>query len=92
MSTLKVNKITNINDDGQVEFSTGLTLPENQTITNSAIVINTTGIVTSLSLNISNNINVSGIITASSFVGNGFNLTNVPGTPNGKAIAYALIR
>jgi hypothetical protein len=92
MSNLRVNKITNVNDDGKVEFAKGVTLPLNQTITESAIVINSSGIVTSTSLSVNNDVTVSGIITASFFVGNGFNLTNVPGTPNGKAVAYALIR
>lgn len=89
MSSLRVNKIVNYNDDGPVQFSQGATLPSGQTI-NGDIVINTTGIVTSTSLVVNGNMNV-GVVTASSFSGNGYGLTNVPGTLSGKGIALTLI-
>lgn len=90
MSSLRVNQITNFNDDGPVEFSRGASVPAGQTI-NGSIVINTSGIVTSPSLVVTNNMNLSGVVTATSFRGSGIRLTNVPGTPNGKGIAYTLI-
>lgn len=89
MSSLRVNKVVNYNDDGPIQFSQGASLPSGQSITGD-IVINSTGIVTSTSLIVNGNMNV-GIVTATSFVGNGFRLTNVPGTPNGKGIAFTLI-
>jgi len=90
MSSLRVNKIVNLNDDGPVEFSTGATIPSGQTL-DGDIVINTAGIVTSTSLVVTSGMNLSGVVTASSFRGAGINLTNVPGTPNGKGIAFTLI-
>ena len=90
MSSLRVNKIVNLNDNGPVEFSTGATIPSGQTISGD-IVISTTGIVTSTSLVVTSDMNLSGVVTASSFQGSGIGLTNVPGTPNGKGIAFTLI-
>ena len=90
MSNLRVNKITNYNDDGPVEFSTGLTVPSGKTI-DGIININTAGIVTSNSLVVSQGVSLSGVATASSYVGVGIGLTGVPGTPNGKGIAFVLI-
>jgi hypothetical protein len=87
MSVLKVNQISNFNDNGPVQFTTGVN-------SSSAITgdfsVNTSGIVTSTQLNISN-MNASGIVTASTFVGNGSLLQNVPGIPNAKGIAYSII-
>jgi hypothetical protein len=90
MSTLRVNKIVNLNDDGPVEFTKGVEVPSGQTI-NGDVQINTTGIVTSTSLIVSGDMNLSGVVTATSFSGSGSLLTGVPGTPNGKAIAFTLI-
>ena len=90
MSNLRVNKITNYADDGPVEFSTGMSIPSGKTL-DGAIEINTTGIVTSTSLVISQGVNLSGVATATSYVGSGIGLTGVPGTPNGKGIAFVLI-
>ena len=90
MSNLRVNKITNYADDGPVEFSSGLTVPSGKTI-DGTININSTGIVTSTSLVVSQGLNLSGVATAASYVGSGIGLTGVPGTPNGKGIAFVLI-
>ena len=90
MSNLRVNKIVNYSDDGPVEFSTGMSIPSGKTL-DGAIEINTTGIVTSTSLVISQGVNLSGVATATSYVGSGIGLTGVPGTPNGKGIAFVLI-
>lgn len=89
MSTLRVNKITNLDDNGPVEFTKGASLPSGRSI-NGDIVINSTGIITSSSLVVNGNMNV-GVVTASTFVGSGIGLTGVPGTPNGKGIAFTLI-
>jgi hypothetical protein len=90
MSNLRVNKIVNYNDDGPVEFSTGLTVPSGKELTGT-VNINTTGIVTSTSLEVTQGVNLSGVATASSYVGSGVGLTGVPGTSNGKGIAFVLI-
>lgn len=45
MSTLRVNKLVNLNDDGPVEFSKGVSVPANQEIQGS-LIINSVGIVT----------------------------------------------
>ena len=57
------------------------------------VTINTTGIVTTSDITI-NDIEVVGVMTARTggkFVGNGFNITNPPGTPSGKVIGLYLI-
>ena len=87
---MKHFKIVNLNDNGPVEFSKGVTLPSGQSL-NGNIQINTTGIVTSTSLVVTGNMSLSGVVTATSFVGSGLLLTGVPGTPTGKAIAFTLI-
>ena len=48
MSTLRVNKIVNLADDGPVEFSKGITVPSGQQI-DGDIVISTVGVVTATS-------------------------------------------
>ena len=89
MSSLRVNKIVNLNDDGPVEFSQGAELPAGQVI-NGQVIINSSGIVTSTSLSVGN-MNLIGVVTATTFIGSGIGLTGVPGTPNGKGIAFTLI-
>ena len=90
MSTLRVNQIVNYNDDGPVEFSSGASFSSTEDI-NGDFSINSTGIITSTALIVNNGMNLSGVVTATSFSGKGINLTNVPGTPNGKGIAFVLI-
>jgi hypothetical protein len=90
MSTLRVNKIVDLNDTGPVEFTRGATIPSGQSL-NGDLTINATGVVTSTSLVVNGNMNLSGVVTASSFRGAGIGLTGVPGTPNGKGIAFTLI-
>jgi hypothetical protein len=46
MSTLRVNKITNLNDNGPIEFSKGVEVPSGQTIDGN---INISGVVTATS-------------------------------------------
>lgn len=45
MSTLRVNKLVNNSDNGPVEFTKGVTIPQNQQI-EGTLVINSVGIVT----------------------------------------------
>lgn len=89
MSTLRVNKITNLNDDGQVLLSSGLVVPSGHDLSGN-VIISTSGVATITSL-VSENINITGIMTSTSFYGNASNLSNVPGVSNSKAIAYNLI-
>jgi hypothetical protein len=46
MSTLRVNKISNFNDDGPVEFTKGVEVPAGQSLNGN---INITGVVTATS-------------------------------------------
>jgi hypothetical protein len=89
MSTLRVNKISNLNDNGPIELSKGLNVPSGHNISGE-VVISTTGIATITSL-VSQNINISGILTSSLLYGNASNMSNVPGVSNSKAIAFNLI-
>jgi len=89
MSVLRVQTITNEAGDGPVEFTQGLTLPASQTLTGTDTVINTTGIASITQLE-TEALTV-GIMTATSFVGNGAQITNAPGTPAGKVISLHLI-
>jgi hypothetical protein len=89
MSVLRVNQIANENGDGPVEFTQGATFPASQTFTDDDLVLNTVGVATINTLNV-NSMNVVGVMTGT-FVGNGFNITNPPGTPVGKVIGQHLI-
>jgi len=89
MSVLRVNKITNEAGTGPVEFTQGAIFPVGVD-TPSELVINSTGILTATSLNTTNTF-VVGVMTATTFSGNGSQLTSVPGTPSGKVIALHLI-
>ena len=40
---------------------------------------------------VATNVYVTGVVTATTFVGNGSQMTSVPGTPSGKVIALHLI-
>lgn len=92
MSVLRVNKITNEAGNGPVEFSKGMTFPAGSSVPQ--FNLNTAGIVTTSDLTVNTNAFVSGVVTARSggrFVGNGFNITNPPGTRTGKVIGLYLI-
>ena len=94
MSSLRVNKIIDEAGTGPVEFTKGVTFPSGASIPESNMIINTTGIVTTSDIVINENIEVVGVMTARSggkFVGNGFDITNPPGTPSGKVIGLYLI-
>ena len=90
MSVLRVQQLMNEAGNGPVELTNGATFgPESATLTEEQLTINTTGIATVTTLTTSN-INVVGIMTGT-FVGNGVNITNPPGTPIGKVIGQHLI-
>lgn len=90
MSVLRVNRITDEAGTGPVEFTKGVTFPASQSFTQTDLKVNTTGICTFSSL-LGTNVHVATVITATSFRGNGFNITNAPGTPAGKVIGLHLI-
>ena len=90
MSVLRVQRITNEAGTGAVEFTTGATFPSTQNFTSNDLVINATGVATVTQLVSTQGINVAGIMTGT-FVGNGFNITNPPGTATGKVIGLHLI-
>ncbi len=76
MSTLRVNKISNLNDNGPVEFTRGVVVPSGQRI-DGRIVINSSGIITA---------------TSFSGVGLGITTFGVVNEiTNSKSIAFALI-
>lgn len=89
MSVLRVQQIMNEAGNGPVEFTKGATFPETQNFTSSDLTINSTGVATVTNLIASNTV-VVGVMTGT-FVGNGFNITNAPGTPVGKVIGQHLI-
>jgi hypothetical protein len=92
MSTLRVNKIVNLNDNGRVEFTRGVSVGAGYTLTVAdGYIINTTGILTSTSLSVGSSVTCSGVITATSFQGNGTGLTSVPGFSKGKGITFAIL-
>lgn len=78
MSTLRVTKLVDRLATGAVEFTKGATLPVGQTI------LDTSG-------NPNIVINSSGIVTATSFVGDGSQITGLSGTPKGKALGLIFL-
>ena len=90
MANLRVNTIVNKADNGAVELTQGATIPAGQTIEGD-LEINSSGIITSTSLQVNGGMNLSGVATATTFYGAGVNLTNVSGTANGKGIAFAVL-
>lgn len=90
MSVLRVQTITDEAGSGAVEFTKGATFPSTQNFTSNDMVINTTGIVTATTLVSTQGLNIVGIMTGT-FVGNGANIRNPPGTPVAKVIGLHLI-
>ena len=79
MSTLRVIKISNLNEDGAVELTKGAVLPAEQQILDpngaNAIQISTSA----------------GVVTATKFVGNGAAITGLTVTPTGRALGLILV-
>jgi len=90
MSKIKVNIITNKNEDNAVELTQGATIPAGQELTVTGSGANVTGIMTVTNFNASN-VNVTGVVTASSYIGSGENLSNLPSVSSSKIIAYRYI-
>ena len=88
MPRLRVNSIVNRSDDGAIEFTKGATFPAGTSLnveSNANILgIATVGVITATHM-------TAGIVTATSFVGNGSQLTSIPTTSAGKAIALKFI-
>lgn len=89
MSKIKVNFLTNKNENGSVELTKGATIPVGKQLSVTGGV-NVTGVLTATNYNVTN-VNVTGVVTATSFVGNGSGLTNLPSVSSGKMIAYKRI-
>jgi hypothetical protein len=87
MSVLRVQQIVNGDGSGPVEFTSGAV--HNTSVQDNSLNINTTGIGT-LNQIVSDSVVVVGVMTGT-FVGNGFNITNPPGTPIGVVIGQHLI-
>ena len=89
MSKVKVNVITNKNEDGAVELTQGGTIPAGKQL---SITANSdiTGIMTVGTYSAAN-VNVSGVVTAAFYIGSGENLTNLPSVSSSKIIAYRYI-
>lgn len=91
MSQLKVDSIVNLSGSGSPELTNGVTLPATKLISGAG-GLNITGIstvaqltatsITATSINVasSGNLNVTGVVTATSFVGSGSGLYNLPST------------
>lgn len=91
MSTLRVNKIVNQNDNGPVVFNQGAIVPAGKSISGDGS-LSSTGAVSSGNITVTGNMTSStGTISASSFSGTGINLSNVPGTTVGQAVALTII-
>ena len=88
MPRLRVNSIVNRSDDGAIELTYGASFPAGTllTINSNANIsgIATIGIVTSTNMN-------SGVLTATSFRGDGSQLSALPTVTASKAIALKII-
>ena len=89
MSKIKVNVLTNRNEDGAVEFTKGMTIGSSGVL-NITGGYNVTGVTTVVSYT-ATQFNVSGVVSAPTFYGDGSNLTNLPSCSVGKVIAYKRI-
>jgi len=89
MARLRVNSIVNRNDNNTVQLSYGATVPSGQLL-NIQGNLNISGIAT-VGFLTAKNANITGIITATTFSGNGSQLTNVPVVSSSKSIALKMI-
>jgi len=83
MSRVRADIFTNSTADGPPDFPNGYTVTG--ITTHSSIIV---GAAHTLD---AQGVRIAGIVTASSFVGDGSNLTGVGGVTTGKAIAMAMI-
>jgi hypothetical protein len=89
MARLNVNTITDRNNSGASELTYGATLPAGSRLTVNGN-INLTGVSTVGILSATNAV-VSGIVTATSFIGNGSQLTGLQSVGPSKSIALKII-
>ena len=89
MARLNVNTITDRNNSGAPELTYGATLPSGSRL-NVQGNINVAGVST-VGLLSATNASVSGIVTATSFVGDGSQLTGIQSVGPSKSIALKLI-
>lgn len=89
MSQLKVNSISNKNQNGPVELTKGAIIPSGQQLNINGDV-NLVGVLTATSYN-AGNINITGIVTAQTFYGDGSQLSNLPSVNESKIIAYTVV-
>ena len=88
MSKIKVNYVTNKNEDGAVEFSRGATIPNGKTLTTNGNAT-ATGTVTVGTVNV-NTATVTGNVSGT-LSGDGSNLTGLPSVNVGKIMAIKRI-
>jgi len=88
-SQIRVDSITDLNGTGATQLTYGATLPSGSRL-NVQGNVNISGVST-VGLLSATNANVSGIVTASTFVGDGSELTGVQSVGSSKSIALAII-
>ena len=88
MSKIKVNYVTNKNEDGAVELSRGATIPSGKTLTANGNAT-ATGTVTVGTVNV-NTATVTGNVSGT-LSGDGSNLSNLPSVNVGKIMAIKRI-
>ena len=86
---IRSNSIVNKNGNDAVQLTYGASVPSGQLL-NVQGNLNVSGIVT-VGFLTAKNANVTGVITATSFVGSGSGLTNVPVVSTSKSIALRYI-
>lgn len=89
MSKLKVNSITNLTETSSVILPKGAKIPSGYQL-NLQGGVNSTGILTASNLVLTQNASA-GIVTASTFIGDGSNLTGLPNVTSSKVYAIKLI-
>ena len=88
-SQIRVDSITDLNGTAATELTYGATLPSGSKLTVNGN-INVAGLSTVGILSVTNAV-VSGIVTATSFVGDGSQLTGLQSVSPSKSIAFAII-
>ena len=90
MSKIRADSIVDRNDAAAVDLPYGASIPTGQTFSIQGN-LNHTGISTVGILTVTGGANISGIVTATTFIGNGAGLTNIPTASIGKVYAIQTI-